>query len=161
MFRSSENIQGILMYQSVNPIAELSALCEQIITNGVLRASGKRLLTAAWIKACCRQPNESKQFPLHFSQTMHRSDRNYAVDVGLVEAFTDAFDSAEQAHSIFFELVTNTKGLLDLYEIVSSVGPVRVDDRVLRRSLEGVIGGAMNVVNLCYNIYIMVPCTGR
>jgi hypothetical protein len=138
LFRS-EKIGGIVMFVDSNPIYELSAICEHIINDGMLGTSGKRLLTAAWIKTCCRQPNQSKKFPLHFSQTIRRADRNYTVDVGLVRAFTNAFGSAEKAQRMFFGLVTNTNGLLDLYQVLTSAGPVQVEDGVLRRVLEGVI----------------------
>ena len=125
------------MYASSNPIVELSAMCEHIIAVGMLGSSGKRLLTTAWIKACCRQPDRSKKFPLDFSRAMRRAERDYTVDVKLVEAFTRAFGSAEKAQHMFFDLVSNTNDLLDLYQVLTSAGPVHVEDAVLRRALEG------------------------
>ena len=50
---------------------------------------------------------------------MLRSDRDYTLDFGLVNAFTEAFGSAAQAHHTFFHIVANANEFLRVWGIMS------------------------------------------
>ena len=139
IFRS-EKFEAIVIYRS-NPTQELSWMCKHIISCGILDMSGKSLLTMVWIHACCRRQApellKDHNFLRTWSDKMLQSDRDYTLDFGLVNAFTEAFGSAPQAHQLFFSIVANANEFLRVWGIMSCAGPVFVEDELLRRVMEG------------------------